>query len=222
MKKILVISPHPDDEIIGCGGILDKFKRKHQISWTIITKMQKGYKPNQIEKRKKEIQKVKIKLNIKNFFNLNFNPKELNRGNLEKLIEELSIIIKKVKPQIILAPYLHDAHSDHFYTSYAINHILKVFRYPFIESCYYYETLSETNLSFSKAKKFNPNLYIDITKNIKNKIKLLKIYKSEIKKHPFPRSVTSLKSLALLRGSESGYKFAEAFQIIYKRSKNEI
>ena len=51
---------------------------------------------------------------------------------------------------------------------------------------------------------------------------VLKIYKSEIKKHPFPRSVVSLKSLALLRGSESGYKFAEAFQIIYKRSKNEI
>lgn len=222
MKKILVLSPHPDDEIIGCGGTLDKFKRKHKISWVIITKMQGGYTKVQIEKRKIEIENIKKKLNIKNFFNLNFNPTQLNQGNLEKLIKELSVIIKKVKPQVILAPYLHDAHSDHFYTSYAINHILKVFRYPFIESCYYYETLSETNLNFSKTKKFNPNLYIDITKNVQNKINLLKIYKSEIKKHPFPRSITSLKSLAYLRGSESGYKFAEAFQIIYKRFKNEI
>ena len=45
----------------------------------------------------------------------------------------------------------------------------------------------------------------------------MNIYKSEINKHPFPRSNDSIKSLALLRGSESGFKYAEAFKCIFNK-----
>ena len=44
----------------------------------------------------------------------------------------------------------------------------------------------------------------------------MNVYKSEIKKHPFPRSEDSIKALATLRGSESGFRFAEAFQLIFE------
>ena len=50
---------------------------------------------------------------------------------------------------------------------------------------------------------------------------LMKIYKSEIKKHPFPRSTDSIKSLAVLRGSESGFKYAESFQLLFEKKDNE-
>ena len=50
------------------------------------------------------------------------------------------------------------------------------------------------------------------------KIKIMKIYKSELGKHPFPRSVKSIEALGILRGSESGFKYAEAFKTIIDRS----
>ena len=65
-----------------------------------------------------------------------------------------------------------------------------------------------------KIKNFKPNLWIDISKQIKQKIKILKIYKTEIGKHPFPRSIENIVSYAKIRGSVSGHSHAEAFQII--------
>jgi hypothetical protein len=45
----------------------------------------------------------------------------------------------------------------------------------------------------------------------------MKIYKSEIKKHPFPRSAKAISSLAIIRGSESNYKYAEAYKLIFEK-----
>ena len=53
-----------------------------------------------------------------------------------------------------------------------------------------------------------------LSKQIEKKLSCIAIYKSEISDHPFPRSSESIKSLAKLRGSESGFPYAEAFLII--------
>ena len=77
------------------------------------------------------------------------------------------------------------------------------------------ETLSETEFSPSiKKDSFIPNTFVDISKYIKKKIQIMKVYKSEIKRHPFPRSLKSIKALASLRGSTSGCKFAESFMLL--------
>ena len=66
MKRILVIAPHPDDEILGYGGTLSRFKKK-KLYWMIVTRMTNkiGYTNNQINKREKEIIKISKTLNIK-------------------------------------------------------------------------------------------------------------------------------------------------------------
>ena len=219
MKRILVIAPHPDDEILGCGGTLSRFKKK-KLYWMIVTKMtnKNGYTNNQINKREKEIIKISKTLNIKKRIELGFSASSLNKLNLKELISKMSLEINKIKPDTIFAPYLHDAHSDHFFTTYALNHILKAFRYPFLKRCYLYETLSETNQSFVKRNNFKPNTYFNISKNFKKKLKMASVYKGEIKKHPFPRSLKSIEALALLRGSESGFKYAEAFNLILQKN----
>jgi LmbE family N-acetylglucosaminyl deacetylase len=220
MRKILVISPHPDDEILGCGATLSKFKNK-SINWIIVTKMSKssGYSKKQIINREKEIKLISKKLKIKKTFNLNFDTGTLHKGNLGQLIKNISTILKKVRPDTIFCPFINDSHSDHFFIAHSINSILKVFRHPYIKLVLMYETLSETNFNYVK-KNFKPNYYIDISKHLKNKIALMRIYKSEFKKHPFPRSIKSVKALAEIRGSESGYNYAESFKLIFSRSEN--
>ena len=219
-NKTLVIAPHADDEILGCGGTLLK-RNKHgtELGWLLITKplSNKTWNESFIETRKSELLKVKKVLNIKktNFFELNIPCTTLDTFSQNKLINYISEVINQFKPQEIFLPHPGDIHSDHLYTFNASIACTKWFRHPFIKRVLIYETLSETEFSLDpRFKKFLPNLFIDIDEFIDKKLELMEIYKSELGEFPFPRSLKNIRALANLRGAQSGYKSAEAFEII--------
>ena len=68
MKKILVIAPHPDDEILGCGGTLLKHKLqdKDQIYCVYVTNLKKNNK--YFKKRNNQIKEVCKKINFNDYF----------------------------------------------------------------------------------------------------------------------------------------------------------
>ena len=78
-----------------------------------------------------------------------------------------------------------------------------------------YETLSETDCALPKEKNnFLPQVWSDITPFLANKIRIMKIYKSEMGVFPFPRSIEAIKALAMIRGAASGNRAAEAFMLL--------
>ena len=220
MKKILFIAPHADDETLGCGGVIHKFKSQNcKIYWFLATK-KKIKKKTELIKREKLINKVKKKYKFDNLFQLSYFASDLSFENLSSLTDDIRDIINNKKIDTIFTCYSEDAHTDHFFVSKASISASKIFRTPSIEKIFIYETLSETNFNFSpKTKRIIPNSYFDINQFINKKVSMFKLYKSELKKHPFPRSIKSIKAQSLLRGSESGFKYAEAFQQIYSRTR---
>ena len=120
----------------------------------------------------------------------------------------------KEKPEEVFLPHYSDIHSDHRVTFEILCSCTKNFRAGYIKRILCYQTVSETNFNLKRKDQFFPNYYEDISKYIKKKLKSIEIYKSEIKKFPFPRSKKVITSLAYLRGSEIGKKAAEAFEII--------
>ena len=63
----------------------------------------------------------------------------------------------------------------------------------------------------SLDEEYFPNWFENIEKELKTKIKALKIYKKEMRQWPHPRSSRGIKALAEWRGATSGCKAAEAF-----------
>lgn len=221
-KNIIIIAPHPDDETLGCGGtILRYLEQKQNLFWVIITKVKinNAYDKYFVKKRKDQIKKVKKEYNFKKIFQLNIEPSAINKSNSLQIIKKIKKIFNEVKPNIIFSPYENDVHTDHQILSTAIQSNIKWFRQSNLNEVFLYETLSETNFNRFSKDTFRPNTYINISKFINKKMSIMKIYKSEIKKHPFPRSLKAIKSLAVLRGSESGFNAAEAFISIYKSIK---
>jgi LmbE family N-acetylglucosaminyl deacetylase len=220
LKKILVIAPHPDDETIGCGGtLLRHIDNEDEVSFLLITKLSKknGWKSNLIHEKNKEIKKVENFYRFKNSFKLNFPATGLDVTPISEIIKKISDIIFKIEPNIIYTNYNNDVHTDHQIVSKAVSSCLKWFRHPSIEKALMYETLSETNFNFESKTSFTPNKFINISKYLEKKIKVMNIYKTEIGKHPFPRGEEAIRANAILRGSQCGFEYAEAFKIIFEK-----
>jgi len=213
-KKILVVAAHPDDETLGCGGSLLKHKANgDEINWLICTTIDKNQ--NYYQTREKEINKVSKLYAFNSVHSLRLKTMKIDEYSISKLIEKISKVINKVKPNIIYLPFKGDVHSDHrriFEASYSCT---KSFRYPFIKKIYMMETLSETEFAPStKEDSFIPNTFVDISKHMDKKIQLMQIYKNEIGKHPFPRSERNIRALGTLRGATCGYEYAESFMLL--------
>ena len=77
------------------------------------------------------------------------------------------------------------------------------------------EILSETEFSPAlKESGFIPNVFTDISRHMPQKLSIMKIYKSELGKHPFPRSLDNIKALAHFRGASVGCSYAESFILL--------
>jgi len=214
--KSLIISPHPDDEVLGAGGTLFKRKtiKKNLLYWIIVTRLKPTISKRKILTRNKEIKKISKIFGFKKVFQLNFNTTELDSSSKKKLIQDFSYIFNQIKPNELFVPHFSDVHSDHKIVSEIISSCTKNFRFPYIKKILAYEVLSETDYNLNRKQVFFPNYYEDITKFLIKKINAMKVYKSEIKKFPFPRSIKTIDALARLRGSQIGKKAAESFEIL--------
>ena len=64
---------------------------------------------------------------------------------------------------------------------------------------------------------FRPTAFYGIKdEDIEAKIKAIGVYKDVIRKHPHPRSEKNLKALSVVRGSQSGFEYAEGFQVAFQ------
>jgi len=218
MNKILVIAVHPDDETLGCGGTLLKYKANgDEIHWLIATdiKESEGYGISTIRKRNKEITKIDELYGFTSVNKLDLSTTKVDTYSMSVLVSKFSSVIDRIKPDIIYLPFKSDVHSDHKYIFDAAYSCTKVFRHPFIKKIYMMETLSETEFSLStKEDSFVPNVFVDISEFMDKKIKLMNIYESEIGKHPFPRSERNIRALATYRGATSGCDYAESFMLL--------
>ena len=217
--KILVIAPHPDDELLGCGGTLLRRKSEGAIlGWVIMTKISEdtGWSKNSVQERENEIEQVQKGLGVQpeHLFQLGFPTTKLDTFPMGELIAKVSEVFQIFQPEEVFIPHQGDVHSDHRITFEAVSACTKWFRYPSVKRVLTYETLSETEFSLDYSKAFQPNVFVDISSYLEQKLELLNIYGSEIDDFPFPRSETAIRALAQLRGSNSGFENAEGFRTL--------
>ena len=215
-NRILIIAAHPDDEILGCGGTILKLKKTHQIKTIFLTNgvSSRTSSQNKIAIRKKECLSLfkHLKIDKPIFFNLPDN--QLDKVPLLRIVKKIEVILKKYNPHTVFTHFENCLNVDHRIAYNATITACRPLKSISVKKILSFEILSSTDWSLFRKKQFQPNFFIDISKEIKGKISSLKFYKSEMRKYPHSRSIKSVESLARVRGVSSGCKFSEAFILV--------
>ena len=213
--KVLIIAPHPDDEVLGCGGTIKKYTNLgNEVSLCVVTK---AYTPDWSEEfirnRPNEIKKASEILGIKKIYHLGYPTAMLDTISQKKLNDSIYDVIKKTKPDTVFIPHNGDISKDHQIVSESSLVAIRPMLNHKIKQLMFYEVLSVTEFG-QQIKIFNPNLYFNISETFDTKIEAMKIYNSELKYPSHPRSIEIIKAHAMKRGSEVNIKYAEAFTLI--------
>ena len=210
--NILVIAPHPDDEVLGMGGTIKKLSKKNKIILCVVSEGATAqYKDKKMIKVRRDSCKKTAKiLGISQIQFLDYPDMRLNLSHLD-INKKLEEIIEKYKPEIVYTAPKNDLNLDH---QVVFNSTLVACRPKSgVKQILCYEIQGNTKVPFV------PNVFENIEKEFSYKIKGFKMYKSEIEEFPNPRSIIAIENLAILRGIESGFKKAEAFELIKKIKK---
>lgn len=219
--KTIVIAPHPDDEVLGVGGTLLRRKVEGaKVAWLIVTaiSVEFGWSSDKVRQRSDEIKRVTELFGFDEVFTLDFPTTQLDRVPMSDLVAGISEVFRSFEPEEVFVPHPSDVHTDHRIVFDAVASCSKWFRYPSVKRVLAYETLSETDFGLGTDQGFRPNVFVDIDPFLNNKLRAMDIYASELRAFPFPRSHDAIRALATLRGAASGFKTAEAFELLRERS----
>jgi len=208
-KTIMVIAPHADDEVLGCGGyLLHQVKDGARIVVVLGTIGGINERQN-FEMRLAEATQVNERMGAEWFYLFKDKDAMLDTVPSLEITAKLDNYIEQYRPDEIFINY-RSRHQDHIkmYDCAMASMRLKEGYMPKLIALYEYPFVSD-GLDIVRGGK----IYHDISDNIDDKVALFNLYASQVKDAPSPLNESGIKSLASIRGLECGMKYAEMFYV---------
>jgi LmbE family N-acetylglucosaminyl deacetylase len=216
-NKVLVIAPHADDEVLGCGGTIARHTSEgDEVHILIVTcGISDIYSPEFLERGRQEARDAGNLLNVSSVKFLDFPAPKLDTIDGYKLASAISEVIRALSPNVLFLPHRGDIHTDHQAVYQAALVAARPINDCSVTQILSYETLSETEWAPPCADvAFIPTVFVDITNYLELKLKAMYCYQNQLKHPPHPRSLQTIEALARLRGATVGLPAAEAFMLV--------
>lgn len=212
--KVLVVSPHPDDEVLGAGGTIARLASEgNDVTVAIVTR---GWEPlfakSQVEQVRAEARAANEVLGVKHLRFMDLPVTKLNEIPKHELNKAFEQLVSEEEPELVFLPFSGDLQEDHRQVFDACMVALRpVASRKYVKQILCYETVSETHWS---GASFEPQLWVDISNHLSAKLEAMRRYKSQLQQGPDARSLEAISSLAKWRGSIVGMAAAECFTVV--------
>lgn len=161
-KKILIISPHPDDSVVSCGATIKTLSRHNKIHTLVMSPGWRGVlgkksiKDKTDLRRREALKEAKI-LNSRPVFG-RFYFYDQQQKFWQEDLKTLAHFWQKIQPEIVVLPHTYDEHPTHILSTELILDFFKLKKVKNVELWYYeglwsQHILDQINLVFSFSKK---------------------------------------------------------------------
>ncbi|OGY16153.1 MAG: hypothetical protein A2785_01020 [Candidatus Chisholmbacteria bacterium RIFCSPHIGHO2_01_FULL_49_18] len=225
-QKLLIVAPHPDDEIIGCGGLIAKMKDAGGKVYVLFLTVgdTKDFSGNGFSSKKErllEIEAVAKYMRFDDYHVAYGHNKHHLRLDMESQLELITMIerespisIEKLKPTIVLFPTANNYNQDHRAAAQATFAACRPASRQYKHQAnmvFSYEVAAD---QWNLEKLFTPNFFATLSaRQLRKKIAALRLYSSQLRQRGNPRSPKALQGLASVRGAQSGTSLAEAYYL---------
>jgi N-acetylglucosamine malate deacetylase 1 len=215
--KVLIVAPHMDDEVLGCGGtIIRHIESGDHVTVCVVANRAYNHKYEfkLIEQEKASCKNAQAILSYQDLFFLDLPDEQLDRSQID-IITPLENILNSCKPDIVYIPHRGDLNQDHRAVFEASRVVCRPNAEHRVTTLRAFEVPSSTDqVPGTLEWPFLPNYYVSVKDKLEQKIEAMACYSKESKPFPHPRSAEGLRVYAQKRGMEIGIEAAEAFIVL--------
>ena len=215
MKRILVVAAHPDDELLGCGGTLARqLSQGSEVYCLILGKGMMSRESATIDNQTlllKSCDQAQASMGITDKWVLDYPDNQYDTVPLLDVVRSIEQTLLMVQPDAIFTHYAHDLNIDHQIAFQATLTACRPIHSSSVRGLYSFYTPSATEWG---SDVFEPNMFVDVTQFMDQKLRALSYYDTELRTDPYPRSVEGIKAFTRYFGSTVGVEHAEPFKVI--------
>lgn len=221
MNNILIIAPHGDDEVLGCGATIGKLAKEGKNVYVLIaTNASIGapelFSADIIKQIRAEALEAHRILGVKETFFLELPAPALDQYPRYKISNDIASIIKKANIDTVFIPHRGDCHKDHTIIHECAMVACRPLANSSVKSIFAYETLSETEWGEPiPSEVFIPTKFYSFSESeFSIKLEAMSCFKSQLYDFPASRSLEAIEALAKYRGTSVSKMRAESFEVL--------
>jgi LmbE family N-acetylglucosaminyl deacetylase len=216
---ILVVSAHPDDEVLGCGGTIRRLTEAGKIVHLLFVCDGVGSRASdsideELGRRQTAARNAASILGAQEPRFLAFPDNRLDSVPLLDVVQTIEAVIGELKPETVYTHHTGDLNIDHALVARAVLTACRPLPGTFVRQVYSFEVASSTEWNPAPDAAFLANRFVDISKTLDAKLQALDAYRAEMRPFPHPRSREAVTALAQVRGANAGLAAAEAFMVL--------
>ena len=222
MASILVVAAHPDDEVLGCSGVLARHAAEGDTVHVLIVaegatardseRGPRGRKP-ELTALKAAASRAAAAIGAEEPRMLGLPDNRLDSLPLLEIVKPIEAVAEAVAPEIVYTHHAGDLNVDHRIVHQATVTACRPVPGSPVRAIYAFETPSSTEWQ-TAGESFRPQRWIDIEPFLDRKLRALDAYEAEMRPFPHARSREAVEALARVRGAAAGLMAAECFMVV--------